>query len=54
VGRAKTAGEAAVAEADAAKKYAGIMVPKISDSRLKDLAWSLDIKESMYSDKSQK
>jgi len=54
VGKAKTAGEAAAAEAEAAKKYAGIMVPKISDSRLKDLAWSLDIKESMYSDKSQK
>ncbi len=54
VGKAKTAGEAAAAEADAAKKYAGIMVPKISDSKLKDLAWSLDIKESLYSDKSQK
>ena len=37
-----------------AKQYAGIMVPKISDSKLKDLTWSLDIKESMYSDKNQK
>jgi hypothetical protein len=36
------------------KKYASLMVPKISDSKLKDLAWSLDIKESMYSDKNQK
>jgi len=54
VGKAKTAGEAAVAEAAAAKKYAGVMVPKISNSRLKDLAWSLDIKESMYSDKNQR
>lgn len=37
-----------------AKGYAGIMVPKISDSKLKDLTWSLDIKESMYSNKNQK
>ena len=37
-----------------AKEYAGIMVPKISDSKLKDLTWSLDIKESMYSNKNQK
>ncbi|MEN9912659.1 MAG: hypothetical protein RLY66_67 [Candidatus Parcubacteria bacterium] len=36
------------------KNYASIMVPKISDSKLKDLSWSLDIKESMYSDKKQK
>ncbi len=36
------------------KKYASVMVPKISDSRLKDLTWSLDIKESMYTDKNQK
>ena len=54
VQKAKTAGEAAAAEAEEAKKYAGIMVPKISDSKLKDLAWSLDIKESIYSDKNQK
>lgn len=31
-----------------AMEYAKIMVPKISDSKLKDLTWSLDIKESMY------
>ncbi len=37
-----------------AKNYASIMVPKISDSRLKDLTWSLDIKESIYSNKKQK
>ncbi len=41
-------------EKDEAKKYAGIMVPKISDSKLKDLTWSLDIKESIYSNKGQK
>ena len=37
-----------------AKNYASIMVPKVADSRLKDLAWSLDIKESIYSNKRQK
>ena len=37
-----------------AKEYAGIMVPKISDSKLKDMTWSLDIKDSMYSNKNQK
>jgi hypothetical protein len=37
-----------------AKSFASIMVPKISDSKLKDLTWSLDIKESMYSDPNQK
>lgn len=31
-------------------EYAKIMVPKISDSKLRDLTWSLDIKESMYKD----
>jgi hypothetical protein len=40
-------------EADV-KKYASVMVPKISDSKLKDLAWSLDIKESIYSNKNQR
>ncbi len=45
------------ADEEAAKeagKYASIMVPKISDSKLKDLTWSLDIKESMYSNKNQR
>ena len=36
------------------KNYASIMVPKISDSKLKDLSWSMDIKESVYSNKNQK
>lgn len=40
--------------AQEAKEYASIMVPKISDSKLKDLTWSLDIKESMYTNKNQK
>ena len=29
-----------------AKSYASLMVPKISDSKLKDLAWSLDVLDS--------
>jgi len=37
-----------------ARNYASIMVPKISNSKLKDLSWSLDIKESMYSDRKQR
>jgi len=37
-----------------AKSYASMTVPKISDSKLKDLTWSLDIKESLYSNKKQK
>lgn len=37
-----------------AKGYASVMVPKISNSKLKDLSWSLDIKESIYSNKNQK
>ena len=40
--------------AQEAQKYASVMVPKISDSKLKDLTWSLDIKESMYTNKNQK
>lgn len=43
--------EAAIKDA---KSYASVMVPKIADSKLKDLAWSLDIKESIYSNKDQK
>lgn len=31
-----------------------IHVPKLSGSKLKDIAWSLDIKESIYSDKEQR
>ena len=37
------------AEDKEAIEYAKVMVPKISDSKLKDLSWSLDIKESIYS-----
>ncbi len=47
-------GEEAIEEAREGKNLAGIMVPKISESKLKDLAWSLDIKESIYSDKNQR
>ena len=45
---------AAASDAADAKAYASVMVPKISDSKLKDLTWSLDIKESIYSDRNQK
>jgi len=31
-----------------AKNYATLMVPKISDSKLKDLTWSLDVQDSLY------
>ncbi|MEY2664406.1 MAG: hypothetical protein RIT04_214 [Candidatus Parcubacteria bacterium] len=41
-------------DAQVEKDYASILVPKISDSKLKDLTWSLDIKESMYSNKNQR
>ncbi|MCX6718883.1 MAG: PrgI family protein [Candidatus Taylorbacteria bacterium] len=33
------------------KNYASVMVPRISNSKLKDLVWSLNIKESLYSDR---
>jgi hypothetical protein len=36
------------------KSLAAIMVPKISNSKLKDLTWSLDIKESMYTNQNQR
>ena len=32
----------------------GKYVPAATGSRIKDLAWSLDIKESIYSDRNQK
>lgn len=50
----KPAPKNAAAAAKEAKNYASVMVPKISDSKLKDLTWSLDIKESVYSNKNQK
>jgi len=31
-----------------------LSVPKLSESKLKDLAWSLDIHESIYSNKNQR
>lgn len=31
-----------------------VTVPKLSESKLKDLTWSLDINESMYSNKNQR
>ena len=40
--------------AQEAKEYASVLVPKISDSKLKDLTWSLDIKESMYTNQNQR
>lgn len=51
---AKPKTESVQSVAAEAKSYASIMVPKISDSRLKDLTWSLDIKDSIYSDQNQK
>jgi len=39
---------------DGAEDLQDVFVPKLSDSKLKDLAWSLDIQESIYSDQSQK
>lgn len=50
---AKQKPDSAQSAASEAKSYASVMVPKISDSKLKDLTWSLDIKESMYSNKNQ-
>lgn len=35
-------------------KREDLIVPTLSKSKLKDLAWSLDIKESIYSDKDQR
>lgn len=39
-----------LAEAEDPAKY----VPDATGSKIKDLAWSLDIKESLYSDRNQK
>ena len=44
----KSAPQKPASTSDALKQernYASVMVPKISDSKLKDLSWSLDIKE---------
>lgn len=37
-----------------AREITGITVPKLSESKLKDLTWSLDIHESIYSNKNQR
>ncbi|MDE1975524.1 MAG: PrgI family protein [Patescibacteria group bacterium] len=50
----KPAPQTTAAAAKDVKNFASIMVPKISDSKLKDLTWSLDIKESIYSNKKQR
>lgn len=36
------------------KKENLLQVPRLSESKLKDIAWSLDIKESIYSEEEQK
>ncbi|MEI6396551.1 MAG: PrgI family protein [Candidatus Taylorbacteria bacterium] len=36
------------------KNYASIMVPKMSNSKLKDLTWSLDVQDSRYANKNSK
>ena len=41
-------------ESDKETKKILLRVPKISDSKLKDIAWSLDIKESIYSNEKQR
>ena len=43
----KAAPQTTAAALNEAKGYASVMVPKISDSKLKDLSWSLDVKEKM-------
>lgn len=47
----KGMGAAAQASAEIDRHAGSLIIPKITDSKLKDLTWSLDIKESMYSDK---
>ena len=37
-----------------ASQESQLQVPKLSGGKLKDIAWSLDIKESIYSDRGQK
>ena len=39
---------------EATEELPVLMVPKLSDSKLKDLTWSLDITNSIYSDKKQR
>jgi hypothetical protein len=42
--KAKPAGTATKPDAE---QYAGVMVPRVSQSKLKDLAWNLDIQEKI-------
>ena len=48
----------AVGSRGPAQKGAGdaseLSVPRLSDSKLRDLAWSLDVHDSLYSDQAQK
>jgi len=46
--------EKEVKKKEEAKEQKVLYVPKVSESKLKDLAWSLDIKESIYSDEDQR
>jgi hypothetical protein len=39
---------------DLSSQATGVYVPKLSDSKLKDLTWSLDINETIYSRESKK
>ncbi len=43
-----------IAEDMLAAEHNKLYVPKVSDSKLKDLAWSLDINETIYSKDSRK
>lgn len=42
------------ASAENTKAIDGMLVPKLSDSKLKDLTWSLDINETIYSKESKR
>ena len=44
----------ATPDADTMSNYSKVIVPKIAESKLKDLTWSLDVQESIYSKESQK
>lgn len=42
------------ASSENTKTVDGMLVPKLSDSKLKDLTWSLDINETIYSKEAKK
>ena len=50
----KTRQEIAKSATDEKTNYASVMVPKISGDKLKDISWSLDVKDSTYSKHNQK